>query len=54
MARFRNGLLATADALGWRGGCGYGQRMRAVLIDIDGMLTVSWKPLPGAVAADHG
>jgi len=39
--------------LGWRGG-GYGQRMRrigAVLIDIDGVLTVSWKPLPGAVAA---
>ena len=25
--------------------------MRAVLIDIDGVLTVSWKPLPGAVAA---
>ncbi|MGW6567783.1 HAD-IIA family hydrolase [Streptomyces sp. NPDC054975] len=24
---------------------------RAVLIDIDGVLTVSWKPLPGAVAA---
>lgn len=23
----------------------------AVLIDIDGVLTVSWKPLPGAVAA---
>src|SRR5215471_8285126 len=42
--------------LGWRGGCGYGQRMRrirAVLIDIDGVLTVSWKPLPGAVAALH-
>ena len=27
------------------------QRIRAVLIDIDGVLTVSWKPLPGAVAA---
>jgi HAD superfamily hydrolase (TIGR01450 family) len=27
--------------------------MRAVLIDIDGVLTVSWKPLPGAVAALH-
>jgi HAD superfamily hydrolase (TIGR01458 family) len=26
-------------------------RVRAVLIDIDGVLTVSWKPLPGAVAA---
>lgn len=26
-------------------------RLRAVLIDIDGVLTVSWKPLPGAVAA---
>ena len=25
--------------------------MRAVLIDIDGVLTVSWRPLPGAVAA---
>ncbi len=40
--------------LGWFGGCGYGQRMRrirAVLIDIDGVLTVSWQPLPGAVAA---
>jgi HAD superfamily hydrolase (TIGR01458 family) len=40
--------------LGWRGGGGYGQRMRrigAVLIDIDGVLTVSWEPLPGAVAA---
>jgi len=42
--------------LGLRGGCGYGQRMRcirAVLIDIDGVLTVSWKPLPGTVAALH-
>lgn len=27
------------------------RRIRAVLIDIDGVLTVSWKPLPGAVAA---
>jgi HAD superfamily hydrolase (TIGR01458 family) len=25
--------------------------VRAVLIDIDGVLTVSWKPLPGALAA---
>ncbi|MCL6737950.1 TIGR01458 family HAD-type hydrolase, partial [Streptomyces neyagawaensis] len=24
---------------------------RAVLVDIDGVLTVSWKPLPGAVGA---
>jgi len=42
-----------ASVLGWRGGCGYGQRMRAVLIDIDGVLTISWRPLPGAVAALH-
>ena len=27
------------------------RRIRAVLIDIDGVLTISWKPLPGAVAA---
>ncbi|HEY9439833.1 MAG TPA: TIGR01458 family HAD-type hydrolase [Streptomyces sp.] len=27
------------------------ERIAAVLIDIDGVLTVSWKPLPGAVAA---
>lgn len=27
------------------------RHIRAVLIDIDGVLTVSWKPLPGAVAA---
>jgi HAD superfamily hydrolase (TIGR01458 family) len=27
------------------------QRIGAVLIDIDGVLTVSWQPLPGAVAA---
>src|SRR5262245_55687703 len=26
-------------------------RISGVLIDIDGVLTVSWKPLPGAVAA---
>jgi hypothetical protein len=47
---------AARGALGWRGGCGYGRRMRrirAVLIDIDGVLTVSWKPLPRAVAALH-
>ena len=25
--------------------------IRAALIDIDGVLTVSWQPLPGAVAA---
>ena len=27
------------------------RRIQAVLIDIDGVLTVSWQPLPGAVAA---
>lgn len=27
------------------------ERIRAVLIDIDGVLTVSWEPLPGAVTA---
>ena len=40
--------------LGPRGGCGYGlgmARIGAVLIDIDGVLTVSWQPLEGAVAA---
>jgi hypothetical protein len=40
-------------ALGLGGGCGYGHGMRrigAVLIGIDGVLTVSWKPLEGAVA----
>ena len=26
-------------------------RVSGVLIDIDGVLTVSWRPLPGAVAA---
>jgi ribonucleotide monophosphatase NagD (HAD superfamily) len=26
-------------------------RISGVLIDIDGVLTVSWQPLPGAVAA---
>jgi HAD superfamily hydrolase (TIGR01458 family) len=43
-----------ARALGPGGGCGYGlgmARIGAVLIDIDGVLTVSWEPLPGAVAA---
>jgi ribonucleotide monophosphatase NagD (HAD superfamily) len=30
------------------------RRVRAVLFDIDGVLTVWWKPLPGAVAALHG
>ena len=43
-----------ATVLGWRGGFGYGRcmrRIRTVLIDIDGVLTVSWKPLPGAVGA---
>src|SRR5258708_1501699 len=29
------------------------RRIRAVLIDIDGVLTVSWKPIIGAVAALH-
>ena len=29
------------------------RRIRAVLIDIDGVLTLSWTPLPGAVAALH-
>jgi HAD superfamily hydrolase (TIGR01458 family) len=41
-------------ALGLSSGCGYGHGMRridAVLIDIDGVLTVSWKPIEGAVAA---
>src|SRR5215468_7925830 len=44
---------AELEVLGWRRGCGYGRGMRisAVLIDIDGVLTVSWQPLPGAVAA---
>ncbi|MFD8009182.1 HAD-IIA family hydrolase [Streptomyces sp. NPDC058955] len=27
------------------------ERIRAALVDIDGVLTVSWKPLPGAVRA---
>ncbi len=27
------------------------RRIRAVLLDIDGVLTVSWRPLPGAAAA---
>jgi len=53
---FGPGLLAVVGVLGWGYRCGYGQRVRrirAVLIDIDGVLTVSWKPLPGAVAAAH-
>ena len=56
MAAARPSWQQLPGVLGWRGGCGYGQRMRrirAVLIDIDGVLTVSWKPLPGAVAALH-
>src|SRR5262249_60187290 len=42
-----------ARGLGLARGCGYGRGMRisAVLIDIDGVLTVSWRPLPGAVTA---
>src|SRR5258708_28225592 len=50
-------LAATADApdsYASLAGCGYGRamaRIGAVLIDIDGVLTVSWKPLAGAVAA---
>jgi HAD superfamily hydrolase (TIGR01458 family) len=36
----------------WRGRYGFQVApVRAVLIDIDGVLTVSWRPLPGAVAA---
>lgn len=45
--------MPAASCLGW-GNRGYGhgmRRIRAVLIDIDGVLTVSWKPLPGTVAA---
>ena len=56
MAAARPSWQQLPGVLGWRGGCGYGQRMRrirGVLIDIDGVLTVSWKPLPGAVAALH-
>jgi HAD superfamily hydrolase (TIGR01458 family) len=34
-----------------RGYCRRMQRIRAVLIDIDGVLTVSWQPISGAVAA---
>jgi HAD superfamily hydrolase (TIGR01458 family) len=42
-----------AGVLGWCWYYGYGRNMRvsAVLIDIDGVLTVSWRPLQGAVAA---
>jgi len=46
--------VAAAGALGSGGGCGYGRgmaRVSGVLIDIDGVLTVSWQPLPGTVAA---
>src|SRR5215468_4036310 len=32
-------------------GYGRGMHISALLIDIDGVLTVSWRPLPGAVAA---
>src|SRR5262249_52519030 len=48
------GVSRRSSALDLGGGCGYGHRMAgfgAVLIDIDGVLTVSWKPLEGAVAA---
>ena len=44
----------SADSYPSLAGCGYGRamaRIGAVLIDIDGVLTVSWKPLAGAVAA---
>ena len=54
MRRRGTHLAARPSVLGGCGGCGYGQRMGcigAVLIDIDGVLTVSWQPLPGAVAA---
>src|SRR5260221_3389090 len=43
----------SADSYPSLAGCGYGRamaRIGAVLIDIDGVLTVSWKPLAGAVA----
>ena len=45
--------MPAGSCLGW-GNRGYGhgmRRIRTVLIDIDGVLTVSWKPLPGTVAA---
>ena len=45
--------MPAASCLGW-GNRGYGhgmRRIRAVLIDIDGVLILSWKPLPGTVAA---
>jgi HAD superfamily hydrolase (TIGR01458 family) len=47
--------LIVADAGADRApGDGYGRlmrRIRAVLLDIDGVLTVSWRPVPGAVEA---
>ena len=46
------GLAATTVSRASATGYGHGMRpIRAVLIDIDGVLTVSWKPLPGAVRA---
>ena len=44
--------MAEPAGAGWAA-AGYGRgmrRIRALLVDIDGMLTVSWPPLPGAVA----
>ena len=43
--------MPAASCLGW-GNRGYGhgmRRIRAMLIDIDGVLTVSWKPLGAAL-----
>jgi hypothetical protein len=46
----RNGWAGSwAVVAAW--GYGRGMRISGVLIDIDGVLTVSWRPLPGAVAA---
>ena len=43
---------ASAAAAGASGGYGrFMRRIRAVLLDIDGVLTVSWRPVPGAVEA---